>query len=95
MSFKSVVDEIRRLTLEEGLRDDEIAAIIGCCRATVNRERIRNGIPTANLQNRKDKICICHKCGGKVYIRRKERKVTICESCRVQMESRVRVKTGA
>jgi transcriptional regulator with XRE-family HTH domain len=82
MSFPSVVNEIRRLSQDEGLRDDEIAKLIGCSRATVNRERSKHNIPTANLANRKDKICTCRVCGREFVIRRKERKPGICTECK-------------
>lgn len=82
MSFSSVVERIRDLSQNEGLRDDEIAKIIGCSRATVNRERIKNNIPTANLNNRRDKEVICKQCCQKILIRRNERKKAVCSICR-------------
>ena len=84
MSFPSVVKEIERLSQEEGLKDDEIAQIIGCSRATINRERKRHNIPTANLINRKDKSFVCKKCNQTIYIRRKERKQSVCNNCKAE-----------
>jgi hypothetical protein len=84
MSFTSVVNEIKRLSQDEGLRDDEIADIIGCSRATVNRERCKHNIPTANLDNRKDKKYVCRGCGKEHLIRRKERKPGLCTECKAK-----------
>jgi DNA-binding transcriptional regulator YiaG len=76
-----VVAEIRRLSQDEGLKDGEIAAILGTSRATVNRARQKHGIPPANLRNRKDKECFCVKCNQAFFIRRHERKRHVCEMC--------------
>lgn len=80
-----LVEEVRRLSQEEGLNDQEIADIIGCSRATVNRARRANNIPTANLSNRKDKYYTCTFCGTDVVIPRKERKKRYCDDCREQL----------
>jgi transcriptional regulator with XRE-family HTH domain len=80
-----LVQEIRRLSQEEGLNDQEIAAILGCSRATVNRTRQANNIPTANLENRKDKEYTCTFCNKVVVIARKERKKRYCDDCREQL----------
>jgi rubrerythrin len=82
MSFLSVVNEIKHLSQDEGLMDDEIAELIGCSRATVNRERNKFEIPTANLANRKDKVYVCRQCGKEYLIRRKERKPRVCNNCK-------------
>lgn len=76
-----VIDEIRRLSQEEGMKDSEIAAHLGLSRATVNRARMKHGIPTANLLNRRDKECQCVQCGETFWIRRKERKRHVCDMC--------------
>lgn len=73
------VDKVRELSQEEGLRDHEIAEILGCARATVNRTRKVEGIAMANLSNRKDKKCTCDECGAEYYIRRKERRTKRCK----------------
>ena len=78
---KEFVEKIIYYSQEEGLKDHEIAEILGCSRATVNRTRQAHGIPTANLRNRKDKKCICEKCGAEYFIRRKERRKKYCPEC--------------
>ena len=55
MAFKFIVEEIRRLSQDEGLNDSEIAEKIGCSNSTVCRCRASNTIPKYNLKNRKDK----------------------------------------
>lgn len=80
-----VVQEIRRLSQEEGLSDTEIARILGCARATVNRTRLANNIPTANLRNRKDKTYTCRACNSIVVIPRKKRKKHYCDDCREEL----------
>lgn len=76
------IEQIRNLSQEEGLSDKEIADILGCSRATVNRARQQADIPTANLENRKDKTYDCSFCNETITIRRKERKKKYCPECR-------------
>lgn len=80
-----LVKEIHRLSQDEGLNDKEIAAVIGCSRATVNRARQAFNIPTANLDNRKDKEYTCSFCQKVVVIARKDRKKRYCNDCREQL----------
>ena len=79
---KVSVDEVRRLSQEEGLVDKEIADAIGCHRVTITRLRSKYDIPRPNLLNRKDKKQECKKCGEIKYIRRKERVRHYCLSCK-------------
>lgn len=81
MAFDFIVKEITRLSQNEGLNDREIAVILGCSRATVNRVRVKTSIPKANLFNKKDKTYVCSKCGETIVIRRKERRRLYCTSC--------------
>lgn len=81
-----LVEEIRRLSQDEGLSDKEIATVLGCSRATVNRARRAHDIPTANLDNRKDKEYTCTFCEKVVVIARKERKKRYCDDCREQLK---------
>lgn len=81
MAFDFVIKEITRLSQEEGLNDREIADLLGCSRATVNRVRVSTEIPKANLENKKDKTYVCAKCGETVSIRRKERRKLHCDKC--------------
>lgn len=81
MALDLVVNEVERLSQEEGLNDREIADKIGCSRATVNRIRVKYEIPTANLSNRRDKTYICSKCGTEVVIRRRDRRKLYCKEC--------------
>lgn len=75
---KEFVKKVEYYSQQEGLRDHEIAEILGCSRATVNRTRQSNEIPMANLSNRKDKECMCEYCGKEYKIRRKERRRKGC-----------------
>lgn len=76
-----IVNEIRRLSQEEGLRDQEIADIIQYHRVTVQRIREKNGIPTYNINKRKDKKELCPQCGKPYYIRREETPGICCPDC--------------
>lgn len=76
------IEQIKHLGQDEGLTDKEIADVFGCSRATVNRARIKFGIPTAKLENRRDKEYTCTFCHKVVKIRRKERKKRYCDDCR-------------
>ena len=74
------VEEIKRLSQDEGMIDKEIAKILGINRVTVTRVRKTYDIPKAVLSNRKDKISHCTKCGKTFIIRRKER-IRVCSEC--------------
>lgn len=80
--IQMAVDEIKRLSQEEGLNDGEIAARLGISRATVNRHRQAADIPRANLKNRRDKSYECKRCGRTVVIARKERCAKYCPACK-------------
>jgi len=77
-----MVNEVRKLSQDEGLFDDEIAEILGFSRATVNRARHSHGIPKANLDNRTDKHYECIRCGIITWINRKDHMRRICPECR-------------
>lgn len=76
------VEEIRRLSQDEGYYDGEIAIMLGIHRVTVARIRGKYSIPRANLKNRKDKVCSCASCKSTFIIRRDEvsRKCPQCKS---------------
>ena len=81
-----IIEEIRRLSQEEGLKDTEIAEIIQYNRVTVQKIRKSNNIPTYNLSNRKDKITVCPLCKRSYYIRRCETPKICCPSCASDLE---------
>ena len=72
-----IVNEIRRLSQEEGLKDSEIADIIKYNRVSIQRIRNENNIPTYN----KDKRVICPQCGDDYFIRRNEKPGICCPKC--------------
>lgn len=74
------VEEIRRLSQEEGYKDAEIALLLGVSRMTIVRTRKKHAIPRVNLANRKDKISHCNKCKSPFIIRRGE-KSRKCPRC--------------
>jgi len=76
-----IVNEIRRLSQEEGLRDAEIAEIIEYNRVSVQKIRKANNIPTYNKEMRKDKVVVCPVCNSTYYIRRKEEPGICCPAC--------------
>lgn len=78
---REFIEKIWFYSQEEGYKDGEIADILGCSRATVNRTRHTYNIPTANLRNRMDKECVCDECGKEYMIRRKERRKRVCAEC--------------
>lgn len=81
------IDEIIRLSQEEGLNDRQISEIVGCTRVTVTRIRKRNSIPTCEKCNRKDKSFKCLNCGSTIYIRRRDRRKAFCEKCSCELEN--------
>lgn len=74
------IEEIRRLSQDEGYKDLEIANMLGVHRVTVTRVRNSHNIPKANLRNRKDKVTYCNRCGTRFIIRRRER-TRLCPQC--------------
>lgn len=73
-----IVNEIRRLSQEEGLKDTEIAEIIQYNRISIQRIRQEFGIPTYNKMMRKDKRVVCPQCKKEYFIRRCEKDNKIC-----------------
>ena len=84
-----IVNEIRRLSQEEGLRDFEIADIIKYSRVGVQRIRQENGIPVYNKSVRKDKRVICPQCCGEYFIRRNEKPGICCPTCEETMNQKI------
>lgn len=76
-----IVNEIRRLSQEEGLKDSEIADIIKYNRVSIQRIRAEHGIPTYNIERRKDKKVICPQCCNEYFIRRNEKPGICCSDC--------------
>jgi hypothetical protein len=78
----SFVDDVRRLSQEEGLFDHEIAKQLNTYRVKVTRCRQKHNIPRPNLANRKDKPHRCKRCKEVRLIRRRERAQGYCPECR-------------
>ncbi len=79
-----IVNEIRRLSQEEGLKDSEIADIIKYNRVSVQRIRQENGIPVYNKDVRKDKKVGCPQCDQTYLIRRNEKPGICCPDCAIK-----------
>lgn len=84
-----IVNEIRRLSQDEGLRDSEIAEIIKYNRVSIQRIRQDYGIPTYNIENRKDKDCVCPQCGNHYLIRRREKPGICCPTCAQMLNEKI------
>ena len=84
-----IVNEIRRLSQEEGLKDSEIADIIKYNRVSVQRIRQENGIPTFNKDVRKDKEVVCPQCCGHYLIRRNEKPGICCPTCAEKLNQQI------
>jgi transposase-like protein len=76
-----IVEEIRRLSQEEGLKDCEIADTIQYDRVSIQRIRKAHNIPTYNIKVRKDKKVTCPQCGNTYLIRRNEKPGICCPDC--------------
>ena len=83
---EEVIEEIRRLSQEEGWNDREIASKLNCCRGTITRVRNRYKIKKCDLKNKKDKVFTCCFCNKKVNIRRKDLGEFICPECKEKLE---------
>ena len=86
-----IVNEIRRLSQEEGLRDGEIAEAIKYNRVSVQRIREEYGIPKYNISMRKDKKVKCCWCGKEYMIRRCEHESICCPECAAEIEKGAKV----
>jgi uncharacterized Zn-finger protein len=85
-----IVDEIKRLSQEEGLKDNEIAEIIGYHKVSVARIRKEYGIPKCIMSNRKDKEVVCPLCHKKYFIRRNEKYGIGCNDCLIKLEEKTK-----
>lgn len=74
------IEEIRRLSQEEGMNDREISALFGVHRTTVARIRSANGIPKCNVLMKKDKVSYCNRCHERFIIRRGQKR-HLCFNC--------------
>ena len=84
-----IVNEIRRLSQEEGLKDSEIADIIKYNRVSIQRIRNEHNIPTYNKDVRKDKKAICPQCGEDYLIRRNEKPGICCPKCAENLNQKI------
>ncbi len=75
------VDEIRRLSQDEGLNDREIGDKLDIPRVTITRIRSRHNIPRCCKDNKMDKTYVCLNCHQTIYIRRKDRRQAFCPAC--------------
>jgi len=83
MAKSLIVEQIRRMSQEEGLSDSEIGEQLGYARVSVQRIRKTNNIPIANRENRKDKPCKCMKCDKEFFIKRNESDKIFCPECEI------------
>lgn len=81
-----IVNEIKRLSQEEGLKDAEIAEIIQYNRVSVQKIRKEFNIPTYNKNLRKDKAIVCPVCKSTYYIRRNEDPGICCPACAFNLD---------
>ena len=84
-----IINEIRRLSQEEGLRDSEIAKIIKYNRVSVQRIRQENNIPTYNISRRKDKDVVCPQCCNHYFVRRSEKAGICCPECEQKLNNKI------
>lgn len=91
MTKEFIVNEIRRLSQEEGLNDIEVGSRLGYARGSVQRIRRQNGIPKNDVSKRKDKPCMCMKCEKIFHIRRCESDKIVCLECEEQLNTQERV----
>jgi hypothetical protein len=82
-----IINEIRRLSQEEGLKDAEIAEIIKYNRVSVQKIRKENNIPVYNKDVRKDKAVVCPNCNSTYYIRRNEQPKICCPACELTLNN--------
>ena len=86
----TIINEIRRLSQEEGLKDAEIGDIIHYNRVSVQRIRKEYNIPTYNKDMRRDVKVKCPQCGRTYMIRRNEKAGICCPECTRIFEDLIR-----
>lgn len=86
MTKQFIVDEIRRLSQDEGMTDAEIAEELGYRRESIARIRRQQDIPRYVLGNRRDKLCKCMVCDRQFYIRRCEPDRIACPECEIKLK---------
>jgi ribosomal protein L37AE/L43A len=84
-----IVEKIRSLSQDEGLKDSEIAEIINYNRVSVQRIRKQYNIPTYNPDNRKDKAVMCPQCNQAYYIRRNQSPMICCPKCQEEANKKI------
>lgn len=88
MAKNLIVEQIIKLSQQEGLSDSEIGEQLGYARGSIQRIRRTYNIPIANKNNRKDKSCKCMKCDKEFYIRRNESNKLFCADCEIEENNR-------
>lgn len=88
MAKNLIVEQITKLSQEEGLNDSEIGEQLGYARGSIQRIRRTYNIPIANKENRKDKTCKCMKCNNFFLIRRCESDKIFCPECEITENAR-------
>ena len=83
MAKNLIVEQIIKLSQEEGLNDSEIGEQLGYARGSIQRIRRTYNIPIANKENRKDKPCKCMKCEKQFFIKRNETDKIFCPECEI------------
>jgi uncharacterized CHY-type Zn-finger protein len=86
---EKIVNEIKRLSQEEGLKDYEIADILKYHPVSIARIRKKYNIPSFNKNNRKDKSIICPICKSSYFIRRNEKASICCPDCAIKLEAKM------
>lgn len=84
MAKNLIVEQIIKLSQEEGLTDSQIAERLGYARGSIQRIRRAHNIPKYNKDNKRDKTCKCMKCDKEFFIKRSETDKIFCPECEVQ-----------
>lgn len=88
-----IVNTVKNLSQNEGMKDHEIAEQMKLSRETVQRIRSINGIPKVNLSKRCDKTYFCIGCEETHTIRREERKPIYCPDCMYKINNKIALPT--
>lgn len=80
MAKQIIVDQVRKMSQEEGMTDQEIGNKLGYSRVQIARIRKENNIPKSNFSYRKDDPVKCMRCGG-IFLKRRNEVKMFCPDC--------------
>lgn len=80
MAKQIIIDQVYKLSQEEGMTDQEIGNKLGYSRVQIARIRKENNIPKSNFAFRKDDPYKCMRC-KEIFLKRRNESKMFCPEC--------------